>query len=548
MKTSPTLSELEHQRKAGLDALPLWHQRAALRDHTEDLAETELTLPLLSSLPLSPDEADQETGVAQFLTWLCEQAPEARREMLESDIHLLSSAPAMRHEMLANRPFGFYEAAFPIIEDHQVVGVLWSGKFRRDPLSEQECENMASQFNLDPEDIASRARLISPFSPGMEHRYLDVYRRLKESTEAALATRKRMHALASELLDTERTRSLGTLSSGVAHHFNNLLSVILGYSSFLLNRLELPEDATQALRQISDAAQKGRRLTEELLAFAGSEVEEDTLCSVHNIMTSVLSLLQTQTSGRITVETHLDAAKDQVLAPRSMIHQVMFNLLINAMDSMPNGGELSIKTSNIEDEDRAESIRIEVRDSGDIDQVSRASRLSSLMGMVGQLEGEARKPTANSSEVTLPLHRNAPTPPPARAVKKRLAPSLIWVVDDDPIFCEMCERVLTDEGHTVSAIPSGSDMMQQWEKGGQHPNLLILDFSMPEYSGLELCTWLRDQGSRAPIILVSGLAPTQPDIHKALQMRKTFFLQKPFPVPELADIVTVALGETLLGE
>jgi FixJ family two-component response regulator len=69
---------------------------------------------------------------------------------------------------------------------------------------------------------------------------------------------------------------------------------------------------------------------------------------------------------------------------------------------------------------------------------------------------------------------------------------------------------------------------------------------MPEYNGLEIVSWLREKGCKAPVILVSGFSHTQPDIHKALKIRKTFFLQKPFPVPELADIVSVALGETLL--
>jgi len=357
-----------------------------------------------------------------------------------------------------------------------------------------------------------------------------------------------------QLLHTERERSLGTLSGGVAHHFNNLLSIILGYASFLLNRTELTEESSEALRAISDAAQKGRRLTEEILAFAGSDVEEETTCSLHEIVRSVLSLLESHTTGRIRVQTRFEAEDDQIRAPRSVLHQTVFNLLINAIDSMPQGGmlEVLIEPATLND---APGIRLNVVDTAESieeeqDHATRAHRLSSVRGMIHQLSGTAELPDTqaliNSADILLPLDRDIPAAPQMAPLRKRLAASQIWVVDDDPIFCEMCERVLTDDGHKVVTLPSGPAMMEAFDHAPEPPHLLIVDFSMPEYNGLEIVTWLRDKSCHAPVILVSGFLHTQPDIHKALKMRKTFFLQKPFPVPELADIVSVALGETLL--
>ena len=179
-------------------------------------------------------------------------------------------------------------------------------------------------------------------------------------------------------------------------------------------------------------------------------------------------------------------------------------------------------------------------------------KLSSVYGMVGRIDGTV---TVNSDpgkhtrvEVLLPLIRPADetvdmTPP----VQRKLAPSHIWVVDDAPIFRQMCRQVLSDKGHSVQELDSGSHLMKQWADSEDKPDLLVIDFSMPEYNGLELAEWLRDQGAQAPLILVSGFASNQPDIRKALNLRKTYFLQKPFSVPELADVVTVALGETLIG-
>ena len=112
----------------------------------------------------------------------------------------------------------------------------------------------------------------------------------------------------------------------------------------------------------------------------------------------------------------------------------------------------------------------------------------------------------------------------------------------------MCDQVLSAEGHTVQLMESGKEIHERWELPQKKPDLMIIDFSMPEYNGLEICQWLKDHDSTVPVILVSGFSSTQPDIHRALQLRKTYFLRKPFSFRELTDTVTVALGETLIGE
>ncbi len=172
--------------------------------------------------------------------------------------------------------------------------------------------------------------------------------------------------------------------------------------------------------------------------------------------------------------------------------------------------------------------------------------------MVGRLEGtvlvSSEPGTVTRVQVLLPVMAGAGAVHEEKKPKHRLAPSAIWVVDDDAIFREMCRQVLSDEGHTVEEFAGGREFMDRWRKGARKADLIIMDFSMPEYNGLQLCEWLRNEGSRTPVILVSGFASNQPDIRKALKLKKTFFLQKPFSFREMADTVTVALGETLIGE
>lgn len=376
--------------------------------------------------------------------------------------------------------------------------------------------------------------------------------------------------LTEQLIHSERMRSLGTLSGGVAHHFNNLLSVILGYTSLVLNREELSDESNEALQKVCDAAQRGRRLTEELLAFGGSEVEDDVPCHVHDTLSSVLSLLQSQVHSRVQIKTQLDAPHDEIIAPQSSVHQVVFNLLTNALDSTPPGGELCITTSNEDmttDDGEQECLRIEVVDSGgsvpeDFEPPESyeaaiagddfALKLSSIYGIVGKLDGTVlASPEAGGGArvtVVLPTTTKPRRQAAARRTSPRTTPSTIWVVDDDPIFREMCHSVLSEQGHQIEELGGGKEMQAAWSKAKARPDLIIVDFSMPEYNGLELCQWLREQGSHVPVVLVSGLSHNQPDIRKALDIRRTFFLQKPFSFRELEDVVTVAMGETLIGE
>ncbi|MDD2235680.1 MAG: response regulator [Kiritimatiellae bacterium] len=373
--------------------------------------------------------------------------------------------------------------------------------------------------------------------------------------------------LSKQLVQSERMRSLGTLSAGVAHHFNNLLSVILGYSSYILNRENLSSEATDALQKISEAAQRGRRLTDEILAFAGNESEEFKGYRVHETLLSVLSLLELQTSGQIEVSTELAAENDYVAAPQSALHQIVFNLITNAIDSMPAGGTLTIRTANVAmsgDQPGQDYLRLEVEDSGGLvfdtpesdegfQMKDRAGvKLSSVYGIVGKMEGTVlmtSKPGASARiEVLLPTAQPDSPGSQPKPVSKKLDASLIWVVDDNPTFREMCEVVLAEEKHTIHKLSCGEQLHKYWKENAQKPDLLLIDFSMPDYNGLELVEWLIEQKSTVPVILVSGLSEDQPDIRQALSNRRVHFLQKPFAASELADMVNVALGENLLEQ
>jgi CheY-like chemotaxis protein len=549
MTTAAELQALKQTRGDCLQAWPLNQTPEAAGGADHPLRPPAF---MREHLPTHPDKADAESGALAWVRWLEAETPQLAAEILQADVDALQSLAA-EQEVTLTRPCGLQETLFPVAVAGSLIGVLWSGKYRTAAPDDADVNTWAQSAAINPSALATALSNLPVWSVEDAERHLAQLRYAARTLSWGLME-KQLHAdSVQQWLDSERVRSLGTLSGGVAHHFNNLLSVILGYASFLLNRTDDNEEAHAALRAISESAQKGRRLTQEILAFAGSEVEEETSCSLHDIVNGVLSLLEGKTSGKIRISTALEADADAILAPRSVLHQAVFNLLINGIESLPQGGTLTVQT---EQTDAGASIRMKVVHQSDAapatkpDSSHLPDRLLSVQGMIDPFEGALTQAVDESQAVqvdmTLPIEQiDQPEEAPA-PVSKRLAASRIWVVDDDAIFCQMCERVLQDDGHQVSTLPSGPAMQAAFAEQ-PHPELLIIDFSMPEASGLELCEWLRENGCQAPVILVSGFAATQPDIHQALKMRKTYFLQKPFPVPELADMVSVALGETLLG-
>lgn len=381
----------------------------------------------------------------------------------------------------------------------------------------------------------------------------------KHTAEELEARVKELEAL---LVKAEPLRSLGALAGGVAHRFNNLLSVILGYASYVLKREDLSLESMNALKEVAAAAQKGRHLTDELLAFSTLEEENGAMSSVHETLQSVCALLTSQYHTTIELETELNAECDRVAGQASAVWQLVFSLLSNAAAGAVGGGRVRVSTRNdtvnIEESGDLDALVIEVleehRDGGRAlseEELRESNRLATMNGIVGSMQGSVSvsvEPEWSSTvTITLPVVRTDEEAAALPTMKTELGSQRIWVIDDDSIFCEMCSRVLTDEGHHITVIDNGTEFKKRWKAADDQPDLMIVDFSMADYNGLELCHWLQERQSETPVILVSGFSANQPDIKQAMNIRWTHFLQKPFSFQDLIDLVTQALGDRLIG-
>jgi CheY-like chemotaxis protein len=243
------------------------------------------------------------------------------------------------------------------------------------------------------------------------------------------------------------------------------------------------------------------------------------------------------------------------VGPSGIVHQIVFNLIADALDSLPAGGAIFIATRNGKDgTDESDMLHLDVTADGPgLARRADAStpKLTSVVGLAGRLEGVVNVRAAGDAStcvsITLPATMRAERR--EKKMRRRLAPSRIWVADDDAVVREMCRRVLTEDGHTVEEVSSGADANSLLSKGETpKPDLVVYDYNMPDLSGREFCAQLRESGLRVPVLLIGGFKPDQPDVSEALKLRKTFYLQKPFSFRDMADMVTVALGDTLIEE
>ncbi|MCS6771701.1 MAG: response regulator [Kiritimatiellae bacterium] len=446
------------------------------------------------------------------------KSPETKQAFLESELALLQQIERSGEDQLHRGPYGLLEYVLPIRVHGAHLHLLRSGKFREKPFTDAEITEIAFASGIPKSAVAPAAAAVPIRSGETLAAFTALHRRLRDAVAAALEAQIQLGlSAAGDAADS--WSSLGALAEGAAHQFSNLLSIILGYTSLVLAKTDMPADAVAALNRVAEAAQQGRRLTEEILAAAASNREEEPVCSLHEQLLEAAARLQAAGLPADRFTLHRNAEIDRVPAAPNAVASVLQNMLRHAHESATPGARLRVYTKNIR-EGGAEQIVVEVAEEG-------------------------APAAAGTAQITFPISHE-PVRSAAKQVRRRLAPSTIWVADDDPAVRELCRRILEAERHTVESCESGECIRKKLAAGAA-PDLLIYDFSMPDLDGVEFCTWLRQNQYRTPVILISGFSAEHPDLKRLLQMRKVFLLQKPFSFRDMTDLVTIAMGETLVG-
>ncbi|MGE5270457.1 MAG: ATP-binding protein [Thiohalocapsa sp.] len=371
------------------------------------------------------------------------------------------------------------------------------------------------------------------------------------------------------LRQTQKLEVIGQLTGGIAHDFNNLLTAVLG--NLELACLRTGDQALlRMLRSAANAAERGAKLTGQLLSFARKQHLAPRVVSLNELVSSMGDLLLQTIGGAIRIETVLEKDLWPVLIDPTQLELVILNLAINSRDAMPHGGRLTVATRNIAKSDRRrpaglgnqDYVAISVSDTGSGMAQEVAARafepffttkpvgegtglgLSQVLGFARQSGGEVRidSQLGQGTTMTILLPRTRESLPRAvhedRPVSHDGKAATILVVDDDPAVRELTVQALDTMNYRVIEAENGRvalDLFRQNER----IDLALIDLVMPVMDGRQLAISLRAADPESAILFMTGYDNLSGSDDPFAQ---EMVIKKPFKLVELAAAVEKALA------
>ncbi len=384
-----------------------------------------------------------------------------------------------------------------------------------------------------------------------------------------ITERKRLEE---QLRQSQKMEAIGQLAGGVAHDFNNILTVIHGHASLLSAEEQLPESTIKSAQQIIAAADRAAGLTRQLLAFSRRQVMQPRRLDLNEVVGNMTVMLGRILGEDITLQLNYWPQPVFVQADASMIEQVLLNLVVNARDAMPQGGRLTIRISSANvtarelwghpDARPGNFVCLSVIDSGcgiapenlrrifepffTTKEVGKGTGLglATVYGIVKQHLGwvEVRSELGKGAAFRVYLPACAETveeisdEKPVERVVLGGAETLLVVEDETPVRELVC-RLLTSYGYKVLGAESGVKALEVWRERKDTVDLLLTDLVMPDrLNGRELAETLRAERPDLKVIFTSGYSADVVGKDFVLQ-RGLHYLQKPFDPEKLAAAI-----------
>ena len=365
--------------------------------------------------------------------------------------------------------------------------------------------------------------------------------------------------------------STGRLAGGVAHEINNMMTAILAHADFALRALG-PDDAARAdIKGIHQAATRSAQVARQLLTFSRRQVLHPEVVDAHALIRATEPTIHRLLGADRPLRVELAAQRPWVAVDTLGLEQILINLALNARDAMPRGGELEIRTSDVQVDDamvqqypeitirQGTYLQIEVRDSGEGMSPETLARvfepffttkdvgegtglgLATVFGMVKQSNGYiwAASEPGRGSTFTVQLPEVAPreAPPPAPLTGEHpVASGRVLVVEDERIVLTLISRTLTEAGYEVVHAADGREALDTLERMGGRVAAVVSDVVMPQMGGRELATRIRERWPATPILFMSGYTSDEV-VGRGLVGSQEVFLQKPFSPGALAKAV-----------
>jgi PAS domain S-box-containing protein len=372
----------------------------------------------------------------------------------------------------------------------------------------------------------------------------------------------------------ERMEAVARLAGGIAHDFNNLLTGILSYCELILQELRPSDPIRNDIEQIQHAGQRAAGLTRQLLAFSRRQVLQPRVVSLNSLVTELEPMLGRLLGADVTLKTELDPLLGNVHVDPSQMEQVLINLVLNAREAMPRGGQVAIRTANVHLE-RGDGpqggpyVAISVRDTGaGMDAATQARifepffttkhgsmgtglGLASVHGIVEQSGGHIRVESSpgQGAEFTIYLPWYAGSEPLTTAAGRPLpqgGSETLLLVEDEATVRDSVRRLLEWHGYRVLEAGNGTEALRIYESNPGGIDLVLTDLVMPEMGGHELVERLRASNPGLRVVFMSGYAEKSLENNGSMPPG-TGFVEKPFTVEtlmrRLREVLDTPVGE-----
>jgi two-component system cell cycle sensor histidine kinase/response regulator CckA len=379
----------------------------------------------------------------------------------------------------------------------------------------------------------------------------------------------RRKQLEEQLLQAQKMEAIGKLAGGIAHDFNNLLTAIMGYSELVLVNMEPDNPHRENLEEIRLAGKRASSLTHQLLAFSRKQVLKPKILNLNQVVKGMERMLQRIIGEDINLNSQLEPQLNKIKADTGQLEQIILNLTVNAVDAMPNGGTLIIKTQNEKIPHGASSLSPDSRpgnfvclsffDSGEgidkkvIPQIfepfftTKANGtglgLSVVYGIVKQHNGWINVNSEPGGGTTFSIYFPALASSEEENLEQELSlmefggnGEKILFVEDETGVRELSTKALRDYGYEVIEARNAGEAREIFEKQKGNFHLVVCDIVLPDKSGIELTENIQSLHPNTKILFISGYADHRSQWTDVVK-KGVPFLQKPYSLVDLLKMI-----------
>ena len=402
---------------------------------------------------------------------------------------------------------------------------------------------------------------------GLRGTALDISERVRAENERRQLQR--------QLVQSQKMESIGRLAGGVAHDFNNMLSIILGHVDMLLDDIAATDPLHESLVEIHGAAERSAELVRQLLAFARKQNVSPRVMNLNETIANMHTMLQRLIGEDIVLSWIAEKEPWLVKVDPGQVDQILANLCVNARDAIDGVGEVTIRTANRTialDDDGADAdlapgeyVELTIRDNGcGMDAATRKNifepffttkepgkgtglGLSTVFGIVKQNRGhvavDSRPGQGTTVTILLPRDYGVAEATSSSERVPEGGGETVLLVEDESMVLQMTRRMLTRSGYTVLAAATSGEAMALAERHGAAIRLLITDVIMPDMDGPRIARQIQARHPGIKVLFMSGYTANIIARHGILEPGLNF-IQKPFSREALATMVRKVLDTT----